>query len=58
MAKVKNDVWVPMDFDKFCKLPSTKRDVKHLKQMMREYDNDLKFGTQTKLFENEHSINS
>jgi len=58
MAKVKNDVLVRLDYEKWCKLPSTIKTMKSIMKDLREYENELKFGTQTKLFEDEHSINT
>lgn len=47
MAKAKsNDVWIPMDYEKWCKLRSTKQAVKKLKQDLKEYDDELKYGKQ------------
>ncbi len=56
MAKVKNNVWVRLDYDKWRKLPSTIKTMKSIMNDIREYENELKFGTQTKLFENETTI--
>ena len=51
MAKVKNDVWVRLDYDTWRKLPSTIKTMKSIMNDIREYENELKFGSQTKLFE-------
>jgi len=53
MAKVKNNVWVRLDYDKWRKLPSTIKTMKSIIKDLKEYENELKFGTQTKLFEDE-----
>jgi len=53
MAKVKNDVLVRLDYEKWCKLPSTIKTMKSIIKDLKEYENELKFGTQTKLFEDE-----
>ena len=50
MAKAKsNDVWIPMDYEKWCKLRSTKQAVKKLKQDLKEYDDELKYGKQLEI---------
>lgn len=56
MGKSKdNDVWVRLDYDKWRKLPSTKKTMKAIMKDYLEYENELKFGSQTKLFENENT---